>query len=147
MQIYKSESNTVNGVVANGYMPQLSTTIKSLAISGTGTEVFDLGESWQIIDNIVVNLVNCVDSATSSVTVAFADSGVLLNNTTGSPAGTMAGLAPNATSRLVSSAGLSGCTFTIKVVARYIRIRIANGTVSAQPATAYIDIKGYALTP
>lgn len=107
MQTYKSESNTVNGVVANGYMPQLSTTIKSLAISATGTEVFDLGENWQNIDNLVVSFVNCVASATSTITARFADtssllSGVLVVNT-------MAG--------------------------------------SAQPATAYIDVRGYSLNP
>ncbi len=140
--IYQSASNTGT----QGYMPELSTTIKNLAISTAGTEVFDLGRDWRLIDNLVVTLVNCTDSATSSVTATFADIASLLGTTTGSPANTMAGLSPNATSRLVSSAGLSGCVFTLKVTGQFLRIRVANGAVSAQPATAYIDIRGYGLT-
>lgn len=141
--VKQMESNT--NYSGRGYMPELSTSIKNLAISATGTEVFDLGDEWKLIDNIVVSFVNCLASASSTITARFSDTASLLNGVL--TVNTMAGLAPNAISAISSSASVSIAVFALKVTARYVRITLANGTASAQPATAYIDVRGYSLTP
>jgi hypothetical protein len=140
--IYQSASNT--GV--QGYMPELSTTIKNLAGAGTGSEVFDLGEQWKLIDNLVVSFVNCADSTGGAVTCNFSDLSSNLIGTGAALNNTLPATNSNGTTRVSVTSTLQFIVFSLKVTARYVRIRVLNGA-TAQGATAYIDVRGFGLMP
>ena len=128
-------------------MPEYSTTIKSLAASAVGYEVFDLTENWKNIDHIIFNCM-AGDSSGSLVTVDFADSPSTLNTTSELPffpsQPVFKGVGVGQTLRYSSGSALSTVTAPIKVAGRYVRIRVANGS-TAQNASSYIDVKGYTL--
>lgn len=139
------ESNT--NYAGAGYMPEYSNTIKSLPINNNGTEVFDLGDDWRLIDNIVVSIVNGVDSTGSAVTCNFAENPVLLLGVGAFQVNTLCGVGVGQTVRFSSGSGLSTVSANIRVTGRFFRLRIQNGTSSAQGNNTYIDLRAYSLTP
>ncbi len=158
MLVYESESNLVTDPRSGqlrpffGYLPNVSTSIKSLVSTAVGVECFDLGEQWKYIDHLVVSLSNGTDGTTAATTCSFADDPaalVLANSDTGSGSDVnlRAGVNYNGTSRVSSSAQLSGVVFTTKVTGRYFRVRVSNSVGVTQRATFYANVKGYTLTP
>lgn len=139
--IYKSASNT--GVY--GYLPEASSTVKSLASGASGYETFDLGENWTLLDNLAISLVNFVSIGGAIVICNYADNKEALISALNAPPNTINAVVPNG-QRFTLTADPAFIAFSLKVQGRYLRVKVTNGA-TAGSATAYIDVKGYGLTP
>lgn len=140
---------TASNIGTPGYLPEFSATIKNAAISAIGGEVFDLGENWKNIYIVWVTCINGVVSTSQQISVAFADTGAILSNhTLNVPLGAMGANVPIAsTTRPPYTGSYVDASVGVICLARFVRVRYANGSTAAQAANTYIDLRCFSLTP
>lgn len=138
--IRKMESNAGS----QGYMPEVSSTVKSLGISAAGYESFDLGDDYRLVDNLAISLVNFTSVSGATVFANFADTKEALVSANNAPPNTLNGVAPNGI-RVSLTVDPAFAGFSLKVTARYFRVKVINGAALGS-ATAYIDVRGYGLS-